>query len=603
MKPIRSFKRTTGLFVLSVAIAILSVSLRPSTASAGGAQRLTRISTQSLLKEVSAATAGNCLQDEYSLSASQTLNCTSNDVKVAKVTNIRDPITGQPITACNLGQPFNFLADFTIVTSSQSSRSNIGLYFAIGGQGSALTGQCADSIIAPPHPTNAQCTGAGQPYACCTGNGTGTCVCGGAGNPPCLGSDHYDEFDAPPDNCGDTSSSDPNGGTQVVTIEIDNFLCQPPAGSSQLVMNDCTSWQVPGKTLQCVSPSPDYPYEPAAIPGSPSKCNCDTIPLNITAQEPSVTVTKNCSTANGDGTLPTPSCTLGDPGGTVTYTVDVQNGSNFGGITLNQICDTAYGNIFTATTVPAQPACPTGSVGSIASTTCSLPQTIAATSDYSCQFTVNQGENPATVTDTASARGVGQDGTTPFSGTSNSVQVTTGEADATASTVKTVASATPPYGCATVRYGVEVDNTSASTSDESETLSALTDSYFGNIAVGIGQPLLGTNVTGTTCGVASGSYGTGTMASGQPGALMSQAGTLPATIAVGGKYNCEFDAQVCGNTGPLTEPPNATTCAAGIENTDTVSGTLVGDESDQVVTQKTAKLTVDVCFSTSIASQ
>ncbi len=38
-----------------------------------------------------AAFAGNCLQDEFSLSAPQKLGCTAGDVKVAKVINVRDP--------------------------------------------------------------------------------------------------------------------------------------------------------------------------------------------------------------------------------------------------------------------------------------------------------------------------------------------------------------------------------------------------------------------------------------------------------------------------------------------------------------------------------
>ena len=74
------------------------------------------------------AFAGNCLQDEYSLTARQSLNCTANDVRVAKVINVRDPNTGLPITTCTPGT-FTFLADFLVQTTSSSPRSNIGLYF------------------------------------------------------------------------------------------------------------------------------------------------------------------------------------------------------------------------------------------------------------------------------------------------------------------------------------------------------------------------------------------------------------------------------------------------------------------------------------------
>jgi hypothetical protein len=176
--------------------------------------------------------------------------------------------------------------------------------------------------------------------------------------------------------------------------------------------------------------------------------------------------------------------------------------------------------------------------------------------------------------------GVGQNGT-PVSQTA-SATVTVSEAPATATTVKTSASATPTSGCATVRYNVAVNNTSALTSDETEKLTALTDSTYGDITQ------LQGNVLGTTCGVAS---GIGTL-SGTAGA-----GVLPTTLAVGGTYSCMFDAKFCGNTGPLKNPPNATTCPAGIEMLDTVSGTLVGDENE-TVTQTPGNLTVDVCFAT-----
>lgn len=586
MKSISSFKRLIGLYALAVAAAMLCVSLNASPALAGRKLRIRRL--ESRLSRLLATSGGNCMQNEYNDAGfTQTLNCTANDVQIARVTDIRDPVTGNPITTCNLGGSFNFLADFIVVTTSKSSRSNIGLYFAIDG-GNAKTGQCVDSIIAPQHD--------------CSSSSSVQC-----------GSASYEELDSAPDNCGDTSSSDgtvcldangsvvscpaPAGGTtytgaQVVTIEVDNFPCEPPTGSNQLVMNDCTSWQTPGSALQCVSSPPNYPYVDAAVAGSPSKCHCGTIGLNITAQTPSVTVTKQCS-VDGGTTYNSSSCSLPDPGGTVTYKVDVTNTSNFGSLTLNQICDSAYGNVFTATTNPAQPACPAATVGTITSTTCSS-SSIDVNGEYSCTFTADQAED-SSVKDTVTVKGVGQGGT-PFSGGSNAVTVTAGEADSTASTIKTSASASPSYGCATVRYGVEVDNTSASTNDETESLSALTDSYFGNIAVGTGQPPLGTDVLGTTCGVATGSPGEGTL-SGSTGA-----GLLPAKIAVGSKYICQFDAKVCGNTVPLSEPTNATNCAAGIENTDTVSGTIVGDESE-AVTQKTGKLTVDVCFSTSMASQ
>lgn len=512
--------------------------------------------TALLLLRPSPASAGNCLQDEYALTARQKLNCTANDVRVAKVTNVRD-LSGNPLTSCISGSTFNFIADFTVVTSSTSSRSNIGLYFATaGGQSTALTGQCSDNIIPP------------SSYTC-----PGSTV-------TCQTSTH-DEFDASPDNCGDTSSSDPSA-TQVVTIEVDNFSCQAPAGTTSLVLPNCTSWQVPGSTIQCVSPGPDFPYpfdtsgKPEAIPGSPSKCNCATIPLPITVQSPMATVSKSCTTAQSSG-LNT-SCTLAPEGGTVTYTVGVTNTSNFGNIVVDQICDSAYGNIFTAASFTG-PACPAGTAGTDTGTTCSA-LTIAANSSQTCTFTANQPENK-TVTDTVSVSGHGSSAGNFGPTLSNPVvSVASGEAPSTATITKSLVSTTA--GCATVRYGVDIKNTSSA--DEVLSLSALSDSSYGSITTDHGSG--NGSVVGTTCGLAT---GIGTLAG-------TGAGAFPATLAVGGSdYTCQFDATFCGPIAPVTLP-GGTTCN-GISNMDTVTGTLTGDEGE-VVSTTANTLTVDECFTT-----
>src|SRR5437879_9662627 len=218
------------------------------------------------------AMAQTCLLDQYNKVQKQKLNCTANDVRIAKVTNIRDPATGQPLTKCFQGTNFNFLADFEVVTTSSQARENIGLYIATQSTTQAQTGACVDNIISPKN------------------------------------SDNYHETDPSPDNCGDTSSGDISAtfgaGAEKVTLEIDNFLCVAPAGSTTLVLPNCTSWQIPGGTIQCVSPAPGYPYPfngpggtPTAIPGSPSKCNCDVISLPIRQVVPTVLVQKACSPA------------------------------------------------------------------------------------------------------------------------------------------------------------------------------------------------------------------------------------------------------------------------------------------------------------------
>jgi hypothetical protein len=352
--------------------------------------------------------------------------------------------------------------------------------------------------------------------------------------------------------------------------------CKAAAGSNppMVALPNCTSWQQ-NSGIVCTSPTSNWPWVPGALPGTVSKCSCNnTFTIPIAVQTPATTVKKSCTTVNSTG-LNT-SCSLDDTGspGTVTYTVEVDNTSNFGNLTLNRVCDNVFGTIAKAT---GQPDCTPGTA-TATPVSCTLPATIPAGGNFQCTFTASQPEN-STVMDTASANGVGVDGTTPFSGTSNSVTVTSGEAASTATTSKTLVSTTA--GCATVRYGVDVHNTSSV--DEVLTLSALSDSQYGDITTtGKGS---GGSVLGTTCGVAN---GLGTLAGTGNGA-----GPLSTTIAVGGHYTCQFDAQFCGALSTITTGPN-TTCT-GIQATDLVTPTLVGDESE-TVSNTGGSLTVSECF-------
>jgi hypothetical protein len=517
-----------------------------------------------------ASATNNCLQDEYTAAGNgQTLNCTANDVRVAKVVAVKD-LSGNTLTSCYQGSTFSFIADFEIVTSSTSSRSNIGLYFATQNQATALTGTCVDNIISPPH----------------------TCP----GGPGSCGSDYYHELDSAPDNCGDTSSSDNSpvfgAAAQGVTIEVDNFLCQPPAGSSTLVLPNCTSWQVPGKTISCVSPASSYPYELAAIPGSPSKCNCSSIPLPISVLPVSAGVQKACTTANTPGpatftqganpTQSPTSCDAGPEGSTVTYTVAITNASSISGnnVVVDQICDNAYGNIFTANGFTSH-TCAPGTVGTATNVSCP-PAPIGPLATGTCTFTAVMGEN-GTVTDTVTASGHSSinTGTTFGPAQSNSVTVTSTDAPATATVTKGYVGT--EAGCATVRYSVDVHNSSGY--DETETLSSLTDTVYGDItklSTGTTPPI----ILGTTCGVAD---GLGTLAGTGNGA-----GAFPATIAVGGDYTCQFDGQFC----------SAVDINACLTQVDSVSGVLKGDESsDTTFTQKANTLSVKECFTATVTSQ
>jgi hypothetical protein len=270
-------------------------------------------------------------------------------------------------------------------------------------------------------------------------------------------------------------------------------------------------------------------------------------------------------------------------GGPVTYTVAITNTSNAGGLTVDQICDSTYGNVFTVSGF-AGPACAAGSVGSITGTTCSALD-VALGTTKTCTFNADQSAELKTVTDIVSVRGHSDiSATATFGPTqSNSVSVTSTELPSTATVTKGFVGT--EAGCATVRYSVDVHNSSGA--DETEFLSALNDSAYGDITK---LSAAGSNpaVLGTTCGVATTSAGLGTL-SGSSGA-----GAFPATIAVGGDYNCQFDGQFC-------HAVDVNTC---ISQVDSASATLKGDETaDKTFTVGGNTLTVKECFTATVTSK
>jgi hypothetical protein len=165
-----------------------------------------------------------------------------------------------------------------------------------------------------------------------------------------------------------------------------------------------------------------------------------------------------------------------------------------------------------------------------------------------------------------------------------------------------------------------VKNTSSA--DEQLSLSALTDNSFGSItALTNPAPAFGQNgVVGTTCGVATGSPGLGTMSN------LTGAGALAAALPVGGSdYTCQFDAQICGPIHQVTAPGTCdttttqkctsggkigascttntdceVTCVGG-QHTNQVTGTLTGDEGE-AVTQSANTLTETTCVTQPIVT-
>jgi hypothetical protein len=509
------------------------------------------------------ASAQTCLLNEYNLTTKGKLQCTANDVSVAAVSNVR-ALDGSALTTCIEGSTFSFVADFNIVTTANATnsggRDNIGLYFQTDpSKPDALTGSCDDNIIAPLH----NCSTA-----------TGSLQCGSTG---------YKEFDPSPDTCGDTSSS--VNGNITDTILVADFKCSNtntvPCVSDPskqcLVLPNCTSWQTSGSSTQCVATPPSYAYpfnasgQPEAIPGSPSKCNCATIALPIQPVNPKPLALKACNTPKTTGTAsftfdpntppgtasPTTCDADAEGVGTATYTVAIDNpnvSGSFGDIIVDQICDSAYGQVF-----PATGSCKAGTVGAITGTDCSALD-IPLGQFKTCTFTAPSIGELNTVSNIVTVSGhSGVNTAVTFSTSTNQVTVKSTDAASTA-TVKKSYLATLA-ACATVTLQVEVDNTSGA--DEVETLSALNDSPdFGDITKDVSH---GGTVLATTCSV-------------------------PQTIAVNGNYTCHFNAQFCSGV-------DGNTC---ISHVDTITATLKSDETgDSTFNNASNTLTVKECLTPS----
>jgi hypothetical protein len=550
-----------------------------------------------------------CLQNEYNISqgvsatgtvGSTKLNCTANDVRIAEVSNVRDPATGGTLSSCVLGSHFDFIADFKVVTSSTSSRSNIGMYVATNSTTQALTGACSDNLIPPP------ATIGTRPKSGLT---TAQFPCTAGSNIQC-GTNYYDEFDPAPDSCGDTSSQD-NGGaaaTQIITMLIPNYSCTPPAGTNQLVLPNCTSWQIPGGTIQCQAPSGQQSWNISAIPGTKSKCNCAVISLPVIAQTPSVAVQKECTTpVNNPGprafdpgnpnaqppVAPTQSpvaCNSGVEGSdTVTYHVQVTNQSNFGNVTVTTLTDSAYGNIGGS--------CPSAGCTAL-STGCTLPQTIAAGSNYECSFTAKSAgtasSDAPTVTNHVTANGTSQFGGAFGPSNSNDVTATPTEAPSSATVTKSLNSLRA--ASIQARFAVDVQNTSSSQFDENETLTALSDSVFGAVS-----PTPSSSIDSTTCFTSA----SVALPVGGTGYQCTYDVTIPlnalSSVKEYGTGTCNTSTHFCS-----AGLPNATACnvnsdcdssCLGLHHSNYVTAAINGDEgAADLVTPTRNTLDTDVCL-------
>lgn len=254
-----------------------------------------------VLLGVQPAAADPCMQDNYQagIGSLKSLNCTSNDVRIAEVTeivgleNIFLDEDGLPF--CYSGSEISFNANFEVLLGAQA-RYDIGLYIAEG-QTQARTAEpglgCQAEIITP------------------------------SNSAKWLDLDE-EEVGQANDVCGDIAGfADTEWNPQIVNMTIDT-ICNPGEGN-QLLLPNCTSWRQPGSNDLCLSIADAYP-------GSPSKCNCDddrTIPVRV--ESPTLQIQK---TAN-----PT---SFYEPGAAVTYTVSIHNPAVATAVTLIRLTEDDY---------------------------------------------------------------------------------------------------------------------------------------------------------------------------------------------------------------------------------------------------------------------
>ena len=170
---------------------------------------------------------GLCLDD----AAGSTQNCTANDVDISNVTNVIFP---EGEDGCSSPEDtVSFTATWEIVPNA-SQRYDMGIYFAIGDQMTARTGNCSVSTL-PNYPLDTW-------------------------------------FNLDEDDCGDVESGSPVYPEISLTVK-----CLDTDGDNLLNIPYCTAWDN-NTTGYCSGPSD-------ALPGTTSKCNCPpdgiTVPITV----------------------------------------------------------------------------------------------------------------------------------------------------------------------------------------------------------------------------------------------------------------------------------------------------------------------------------
>ncbi|MCB2224648.1 MAG: hypothetical protein KQH83_10825, partial [Actinobacteria bacterium] len=361
-----------------------------------------------------------------------------------------------------------------------------------------------------------------------------------------------------------SAASVPEPGASVTfTVEVENTSVEPVTMSS-------LSDDVFGDLLDPSNPAVSAntcPTTPAAVAvGATFTCSFEallagdasgpdhlnTVTATATDGEGNPATDDDAATVGFDDVLPSITTTktalpdtLTEPGGTVTFLVQVENESPEG-VTLTSLSDDVFGDLLDG----ANPA--------VSANTCDdQPTALAAGTAFTCTFdaavTGLFGDPDHVDTVTAAAR---DDEGNPVSDADDATVAFT-DALPTISVSKTPSAGSVPEPGGTVTFSIEVDNTSG----EPVTLTSLSDDVFGDLLDGA-NPAVANN----TC-------------VGQP-----------ASIAVGGTLSCSFDAFLAGMAGDPAHVDTVTATASdGDGNTATNSDDATVAFGDELATISVSK--------------
>jgi len=194
--------------------------------------------------------------------------------------------------------------------------------------------------------------------------------------------------------------------------------------------------------------------------------------------------------------------TIAEPGGEVTFALDVKNDSAVDSITVSELVDSTFGKL--------------DGIGD-----CELPQTLAAGENYKCSISGSvRGEPGQERVNTIQVSAVDDDDVTISNSSSSRISFSDVVSSVAVTKQSNVESVSEPGGI--VEYTVSVQNTS---SVDTLTIDSLVDTVYGDV----------TEIEGSTC-------------------------QLPQDISVGGVYTCTLNGRVSGNAGDKF--PSALTVSA-----------------------------------------